>query len=136
MALPGNLLDISVLTHLVKVKWSKEVFDLEINPDDTGEVLKSQCYSLTGVEPHRQKILSKGGMLKDETRLRELGIKAGHTFMLLGKRSEDIIEVPDTEVESVQASSFSIEKKVQGAFESNSRSKCRLVLEIWEIRVT
>lgn len=41
-------------------------------------------YSLTGVEPERQKILVKGGQLKDDTDLSKIGAKAGQTFMMMG----------------------------------------------------
>lgn len=41
-------------------------------------------YSLTGVEPDRQKILVKGGQLKDDTELSKLGAKPGQTFMMMG----------------------------------------------------
>ena len=41
-------------------------------------------YSLTGVEPDRQKILVKGGQLKDDTDLSKLGAKPGQTFMMMG----------------------------------------------------
>jgi ubiquitin carboxyl-terminal hydrolase 14 len=45
-------------------------------------VFKGQLQSLTGVEPERQKIMVKGGMLKDDTDLNKLGIKDGHQFMV------------------------------------------------------
>lgn len=43
-----------------------------------------QLYSLTNVEPERQKILVKGGQLKDDTDLSKLGVKPGHIFMMMG----------------------------------------------------
>lgn len=48
------------------------------------QVFKFQLYSLTGVEPERQKILVKGGQLKDDTDLSKLGAKPGQTFMMMG----------------------------------------------------
>ena len=39
---------------------------------------------MTGVEPERQKILVKGGQLKDETDLSTIGAKPGQTFMMMG----------------------------------------------------
>ncbi|CAG8536775.1 673_t:CDS:2 [Diversispora eburnea] len=44
----------------VKVKWSGKIYELELDLDDTSEVFKHQLYSLTGVEPERQKIIGKG----------------------------------------------------------------------------
>ena len=40
------------------------------------------------MEPDRQKILVKGGQLKDETELSKLGAKPGQTFMMMGTPSE------------------------------------------------
>ena len=52
-----------------------------------GETFKLQLYSLTGVEPERQKILVKGGQLKDDTPLSSLNAKPGQTFMMMGTPS-------------------------------------------------
>lgn len=60
---------------------------MEFDPTSTGETFKYQLYSLTGVEPDRQKILVKGGQLKDETELSKLGAKPGQTFMMMGTPS-------------------------------------------------
>ena len=40
-------------------------------------IFKYQLFSLTGVEPERQKILVKGSQLKDDTDLSKLNIKRG-----------------------------------------------------------
>ncbi len=50
----------------------------------TGELFKSQVFSLTGVEPEHQKILIKGGQLKDDADMAKVGLKAGQTIMVLG----------------------------------------------------
>ena len=57
---------------------------MELDPTSTGETFKFQLYSLTGVEPERQKILVKGGQLKDDTDLSKIGAKPGQTFMMMG----------------------------------------------------
>lgn len=62
---------------------------MELDPTSTGETFKYQLYSLTGVEPDRQKILVKGGQLKDDTELSKLGAKPGQTFMMMGTPSVD-----------------------------------------------
>lgn len=49
--------------------------------------MKYQLYSLTGVEPDRQKVLIKGGQLKDDTPLSSLNAKPGQTFMMMGTPS-------------------------------------------------
>jgi ubiquitin carboxyl-terminal hydrolase 14 len=66
------------------VKHQGKKYDVELDPSATGEVFKFQLYSLTGVEPERQKILVKGGQLKDDTELSKLGAKPGQTFMMMG----------------------------------------------------
>lgn len=49
--------------------------------------MKYQLYSLTDVEPERQKILVRGGQLKDDTELSSLKAKPGQTFMMMGSPS-------------------------------------------------
>jgi hypothetical protein len=50
---------------LVSVKWSGKKFDdIELDVSQPGLVFKTQLYTLTGVEPDRQKIMIKGGTLK------------------------------------------------------------------------
>lgn len=69
------------------VKHQGKRHEVELDPTSTGETFKYQLYSLTGVEPERQKILIKGGQLKDETDLSTLGAKPGQTFMMMGTPS-------------------------------------------------
>lgn len=57
----------------VFVKHQGKRYEVELDPTSTGETFKFQLYSLTGVEPDRQKILVKGGQLKDDTDLSTLG---------------------------------------------------------------
>ncbi|KAI8144544.1 hypothetical protein BJV82DRAFT_607663 [Fennellomyces sp. T-0311] len=73
----------------VNVKWSGKKFEnIELDTDEGPELFKSQIYSQTGVPPERQKIMIKGGMLKDTTDLNKLGLKNGHTFMMMGTAGE------------------------------------------------
>lgn len=71
----------------VIVKHQGKKYDVDLDPTSLGEVFKFQLYSLTGVEPDRQKILVKGGQLKDDTDLSKLGAKPGQTFMMMGTAS-------------------------------------------------
>lgn len=66
------------------VKHQGKNHEVELDPTSTGETFKYQLYSLTGVEPDRQKILVKGGQLKDDTELSKLGAKPGQVFMMMG----------------------------------------------------
>ncbi|KAJ5887445.1 hypothetical protein N7495_007486 [Penicillium taxi] len=66
------------------IKHSGKRHEVELDPTSTGETLKYQLFSLTGVEPDRQKVLIKGGQLKDDTPLSALNAKPGQTFMMMG----------------------------------------------------
>ena len=71
----------------VTVKHQGKKYDVEVDTSSTGEVFKYQLFSLTGVEPDRQKILIKGGQLKDDTIMSSLKPKPGQVFMMLGTPS-------------------------------------------------
>ncbi|MCJ1353589.1 MAG: deubiquitinating enzyme [Icmadophila ericetorum] len=73
----------------VVVKHAGKRYDVELDTSSTGEIFKFQMYSLTGVEPERQKIIVKGGQLKDDTDLSKIGAKPGQTFMMMGTPSGD-----------------------------------------------
>uniref|UniRef100_A0A1A9W057 Ubiquitin carboxyl-terminal hydrolase n=1 Tax=Glossina brevipalpis TaxID=37001 RepID=A0A1A9W057_9MUSC len=71
----------------VKVKWGREQFpDIEVNTDEGPMLFKAQLFALTGVQPERQKVMCKGGILKDEEW--NLQIKDGTTILLLGTKDE------------------------------------------------
>jgi ubiquitin carboxyl-terminal hydrolase 14 len=72
----------------VVIKHQGKKYDVEVDTTSTGEVLKYQLYSLTGVEPDRQKILVKGGQLKDDTDMSKLGLKSGQVIMMMGTPGE------------------------------------------------
>ncbi|KAI9768915.1 MAG: deubiquitinating enzyme [Geoglossum simile] len=89
----------------VVVKHSGKRHNVDLDPESPAEVFKYQLYSITGVEPARQKILIKGGQLKDDTDISALGIKPGHTFMMMGTPSEgaaDIIAQPKEKTRFVE----------------------------------
>ncbi|KAJ3111552.1 Ubiquitin carboxyl-terminal hydrolase 14 [Phlyctochytrium bullatum] len=48
----------------INVKWSGQKYAVEVDLEQPASVFKSQLFSLTNVEPDRQKILVKGGQLK------------------------------------------------------------------------
>ncbi|KAI9495561.1 hypothetical protein BDB00DRAFT_937625 [Zychaea mexicana] len=73
----------------VNIKWSGKKFEnIELDTDESPELFKSQIYSQTGVPPERQKIMVKGGMLKDTTDLNKLSLKNGQTLMMMGTAGE------------------------------------------------
>ncbi|KAI9828300.1 MAG: deubiquitinating enzyme [Thelocarpon impressellum] len=104
----------------VVVKHQGKRHDVELDPSSTGEVFKSQLYSLTGVEPERQKILVKGGQLKDHTELATLGVKPGHTFMMMGtpltgEGSAGVLQRPKEKIRFVEDMSEAEAAKIDGA---------------------
>ncbi|KAI1423902.1 ubiquitin carboxyl-terminal hydrolase-like protein [Xylaria sp. FL1777] len=87
----------------VVVKHQGKKYDVEIDTDSTGEVFKFQLYSLTGVEPERQKVLLKG-VLKDDTPMSNFSLKPGQTIMMLGTPSgegKDLVR-PSEQVKFVE----------------------------------
>ncbi|KAK4456995.1 hypothetical protein QBC42DRAFT_301539 [Cladorrhinum samala] len=71
-------------TVKVVVKHQGKKYDVEVDTSSTGDVFKYQLFSLTGVEPDRQKVIIKGGQLKDDTDMSKLGLKDGQALMMLG----------------------------------------------------
>jgi ubiquitin carboxyl-terminal hydrolase 14 len=88
----------------VIVKHQGKKYEVELDPTSNGETFKYQLFSLTGVEPERQKILIKGGQLKDETDLSTLGIKPNQTLMMMGTPSEkaSLIQKPKEKIKFLE----------------------------------
>ncbi|KAK2983833.1 hypothetical protein RJ640_008509 [Escallonia rubra] len=79
----------------VSVKWQKEVFSsVEIDTSQPPYVFKCQLYDLTGVPPERQKIMVKGGLLKDDADWSTLGVKQGQKLMMMGT-ADEIMKAPE-----------------------------------------
>ncbi|KAM3699552.1 hypothetical protein ACJW31_05G033400 [Castanea mollissima] len=79
----------------VSVKWQKELFQaVEIDTSQPAYVFKCQLYDLTGVPPERQKIMVKGGLLKDDADWSTLGVKQGQKLMMMGT-ADEIIKAPE-----------------------------------------
>uniref|UniRef100_A0A6I8R2Y9 Ubiquitin carboxyl-terminal hydrolase n=1 Tax=Xenopus tropicalis TaxID=8364 RepID=A0A6I8R2Y9_XENTR len=79
--------------YSVNVKWGKEKFDnVELNTDEPPMVFKAQLFALTGVQPDRQKVMVKGGTLKDDD-WGTLKIKSGMTLLMMGS-AEALPEEP------------------------------------------
>ncbi|KAL7788691.1 ubiquitin carboxyl-terminal hydrolase 14 [Trichoderma ceciliae] len=68
----------------VVVKHQRKKHEVDVDPESTGLDFKLQLFSLTNVEPERQKILIKGGQLKDDADMSKLGLKAGQNIMMMG----------------------------------------------------
>ncbi|CAM1501606.1 Fc.00g035900.m01.CDS01 [Cosmosporella sp. VM-42] len=77
----------------VVVKHRGTPYNVEVDPSSTGEDFKLQMYSLTNVEPQRQKILLKGGQLKDNADMGSLGLKPGQTIQMMGTPSAEGLDL-------------------------------------------
>ena len=81
----------------MNVKWGKAKFDnVEVDPSEPGLLLKTQLFALTGVPVERIKVMGlKGGPLKDDVPLAELGLKPGQNLMMMG--TADALAEPPAE---------------------------------------
>ncbi|KAI5665480.1 hypothetical protein M9H77_15333 [Catharanthus roseus] len=79
----------------VSVKWQKEVFPaVEVDTSQSPYVFKCQLYDLTGVPPERQKIMVKGGLLKDDADWSKIGVKQGQRLMMMGT-ADEVVKAPE-----------------------------------------
>ncbi|XP_031623932.1 ubiquitin carboxyl-terminal hydrolase 14 [Contarinia nasturtii] len=77
-------------SYNVKVKWGRENFpNIQVNTDEDPMVFKAQLFALTGVQPHRQKVMCKGVALKDDNW--NFALKDGAVILLLGTK-DDLME--------------------------------------------
>ncbi|KAH8287842.1 hypothetical protein KR018_002283, partial [Drosophila ironensis] len=89
-----------ILVLSVKVKWGRELYtDIDVNTDEEPILFKAQLFALTGVQPERQKVMCKGGMLKDDQW--NVQLKEGGVVLLLGSK-ESVPEVPVTPVKFIE----------------------------------
>ncbi|EEH43109.2 ubiquitin-specific protease UBP6 [Paracoccidioides brasiliensis Pb18] len=104
---------------VVIVKHQGKRHEVDLDPTTNGETFKFQLYSLTGVEPERQKVLVKGVQLKDNTELSTLDAKPGETFMLLGTpssgRASAALEKPKVATKFIEDMTEAEAAKSEGA---------------------
>ena len=79
----------------VQVKWQKDTYDVEIDKSQPPVVFKQQLFSLTGVPSDRQKIMVKGGMLKDDADWNKVAVKDGQKLMMMGT-ADRVPEAPQS----------------------------------------
>ncbi|MCJ1288082.1 deubiquitinating enzyme [Xylographa opegraphella] len=103
----------------VVVKHQGNRYAVNLDPTSTGEIFKYQLFSLTGVEPERQKILVKGGQLKDDTNLASLKARPGQTFMMMGTPATGdgavAIERPKDKIVFLEDMTSAEAAKIEGA---------------------
>lgn len=59
----------------IKIKHSGKTYDLNLNLNEVGLNFKLKVKELINIDVEKVKIVVKGGMLKDETKLSSLGLK-------------------------------------------------------------
>ncbi|KAJ4297810.1 deubiquitinating enzyme [Kalmusia sp. IMI 367209] len=89
----------------VVVKHQGKKHEVEVDPTSDGATFKYQLFSITGVEPERQKIIVKGGQLKDDADMSKLGLKPKQVLMMMGTPSGDntsVIERPKEKIKFLE----------------------------------
>ncbi|PVV04345.1 hypothetical protein BB560_001155 [Smittium megazygosporum] len=89
----------------IVVKWNGKKFDVEIDTEESGQVLKSIMFSLTGVEPDRQKILIRGKTLKDDDPLSSYNIAPKQVLMMMGSLGESL-KAPEQPIKFIEDMSY------------------------------
>ncbi|KDQ16979.1 hypothetical protein BOTBODRAFT_106145 [Botryobasidium botryosum FD-172 SS1] len=75
-------------TTPVSIKHQGKTYSLELDTAKPPLAFKNDIYQLIGVPPDRMKVMIKGGTLKDDADWRKVGVKPGHTFMVIGAPGE------------------------------------------------
>lgn len=80
----------------VKVKWAKELYpDLDLDASESPLLFKAQLFALTGVEPHRQKLMLKGSTIKDDDGGWDgVKLRDGATLLMMGTKEENMPSKP------------------------------------------
>jgi ubiquitin carboxyl-terminal hydrolase 14 len=101
----------------VTVKHQGKKHEVEVDPSSNGETFKYQLFSITGVEPERQKIIVKGGQLKDDADMSKLGLKPGQALMMMGTPSGDahVIEKPKQPIKFLEDMDEAEAAQLEGA---------------------
>ena len=100
------------------VKHQGKKHEVEVDPSSNGETFKYQLFSITGVEPERQKIIVKGGQLKDDADMSKLGLKPNQTIMMMGTPSGDntnVIEKPKEKMKFLEDMDEAEAAQLEGA---------------------
>lgn len=112
----------------VSIKWGKETFsDVEVDLSSPPLVFKSQLFALSAVPPDRQKVMIKGGLLKDDEWGKQVP-KEGATVMLMGSAEAAVVEAPaqaPTFIEDLpEAEQANLETKAYGSGLENLGNTC------------
>ncbi|PWN26331.1 cysteine proteinase [Jaminaea rosea] len=72
----------------IKIKHDRNVHQVSVDPSQPATAFKAAIHQKTGVPPERQKVMVKGGLLKDDTDLSKLNLKEGQMLMVIGTAGE------------------------------------------------
>jgi ubiquitin carboxyl-terminal hydrolase 14 len=102
---------------VVIVKHQGKKHEVEVDTTSNGETFKYQLFSITGVEPERQKILVKGGQLKDDADMSKLGLKPNQVLMMMGSPSgtAHVIEKPKEKIKFLEDMDEAEAAQLEGA---------------------
>jgi ubiquitin carboxyl-terminal hydrolase 14 len=102
---------------VVIVKHQGKKHEVEVDTTSNGETFKYQLFSITGVEPERQKILVKGGQLKDDADMSKLGLKPNQVLMMMGSPSgtAQVIEKPKEKIKFLEDMDEAEAAQLEGA---------------------
>jgi len=112
----------------VHVKWQRETFkDVEVDESQPPLVFKTQLFTLSGVLPERQKIMVKGGVLKDADDWAKIKLKEGQKLMMMGT-ADAVPEAPKEEMvfleDLPEDEQNNLEMKAYGAGLQNLGNTC------------
>ena len=82
----------------IKVKHNGKLHDITLDTAQSATAFKQAIYQKTGVPSDRMKVMVKGGMLRDDHDLTNIGARPGQTFMVIGTAGE----LPKAPTASVQ----------------------------------
>jgi hypothetical protein len=69
---------------LIKVKWNRNTYEVDVTLSDNVLSLKDKLFSLTGVSPDKQKLILAGKTLKNDASLESSNIKQGSVLLMIG----------------------------------------------------
>lgn len=102
---------------VVIVKHQGKKHEVEVDTTSNGETFKFQLFSITGVEPERQKIIVKGGQLKDDADMSKLNLKPNQVLMMMGSPSGEgtVIEKPKEKIKFLEDMDEAEAAQLEGA---------------------
>ena len=118
----NNSIHFPIMTLLIRaspviVKHKGTKHEVEVDTTSTGETLRYQLFSITGVEPERQKVIFKGSQIKDDTDMSKLGLKPNQVLLMMGtpSGSGDVIEKPKVPIKFLEDMDEAEAAQLEGA---------------------